>query len=454
MRKVINKVYEKVGVKSNRTVNIAKHISWSFLFKIGSIIANFILVPLTINYLDSENYGVWLTLSSFISWFSFFDIGLGNGLRNKFAEAKALGDYKKAQAFVSSAYFTISSISVILLLVFLFLNFFIDWTSVFNTRASLKQDLRILLPIIFTFFTLQLIVKLIITIYQADQHHSIDTKVQFLGQALSLLAIWALTKTDNSSLLIFGTIFSGIPVILLVMLNFLAFNTTYKDFKPKFNLWKKSYLHEITGLGFKFFIIQIAAMVLFSTDNFIIIRLFGPEEVVPYNIAFKYFSIVTIVYGILITPFWSSFTEAYANKDYEWIKKSVRNIQKIWFLIPIGLIVMVFISNWFYEWWVGDKVIVPIQLSLSIAFYVALMTYNMIYVNFINGVGKIKLQIITSVISMIINIPLSILFGKYLGWGSTGVVLATCFSLGYSVILRPIQYYKLINNTATGIWNK
>jgi len=55
---------------------------------------------------------------------------------------------------------------------------------------------------------------------------------------------------------------------------------------------------------------------------------------------------------------------------------------------------------------------------------------------------------------MIINIPLSILFGKYLGWGSTGVVLATCFSLGYSVILRPIQYHKLINNTATGIWNK
>ena len=451
---LISKVYAKVGVKSNRTINIVNHISWSFFFKIGSIIANFMLVPLTISYLDSENYGVWLTLSSFVSWFSFFDIGLGNGLRNKFAEAKAVGNYEKAQSFVSSAYFTISSISIGLVLIFLLLNFFLDWTSVFNTKLSLKKDLTILLPIIFTFFALQLIVKLVITIYQADLHHSIDTKIQFLGQVLSLLAIWGLTKTEKSSLLIFGSIFSGIPVILLIILNFFAFNTKYKAFKPKFSLWKKSDLKEITGLGFKFFIIQIAAMVLFSTDNFIIIRLFGPEEVVPYNIAFKYFSIVTIVYGILITPFWSSFTEAYVSKDYDWIKKSVSNIQKIWFLIPIILIIMVCISNWFYKLWVGEMVTIPIQLSFSIAFYVALMTYNMIYVNFINGVGKIKLQIITSIISMIINIPLSIFLGKYLGWGSTGVVLATCFSLGYSVILRPIQYHKLINNTAKGIWNK
>lgn len=454
MKEIINQVYDRVGIKSNRTVNIAKHISWSFLFKLGSIVANFILVPLTINYLDSENYGVWLTLSSFISWFSFFDIGLGNGLRNKFAEAKALGNYKMAQSFVSSAYFTIASISLSLMLIFFFLNMFIDWTSVFNTESGLRKDLSLLLPIIFAFFTLQLIVKLIITIYQADQQHSIDTKIQFLGQVLSLIVIWVLTKTNKSSIIIFGTIFSAIPVILLLILNFFAFNTRYKDFKPKFSLWRKKDLKEITGLGFKFFVIQIAAVVLFSTDNFIISRLFGPEEVVPYNIAFKYFSIITIVYGIIITPFWSSFTEAYAKKDYEWVKKSVRNIQKIWLLIPLGLIIMLFLSQWFYRIWVGDKVKVPIQLSLAIALFVALMTFNMIYVNFINGVGKIKLQLFTSIITMTINIPLSIFFGKYLDWGSTGVVLATCVSIGYSVILRPIQYHKLINNTAKGIWNK
>jgi O-antigen/teichoic acid export membrane protein len=454
LKRLILKIYDKAEIKSSRTKQIVKHIGWSFLFKVGSVIANFLLVPITINYLSVENYGIWLTLTSFIAWFSFFDIGLGNGLRNKFAEAKALGKYEDAQALVSTAYYTIACISLFLVLVFFILNYFVDWTLVFNTSVDLRAQLSILLPIIFSFFGLQLVVKLITSIYQADQHHSIQDKIQFYGQFSSLLVIWLLTKTSHSSLLLFGSIFSALPVMILVGLNLFAFKTNFSNFKPKFSLWKKKHLKEIMGLGFNFFVIQIAALVLFSTDNFIITRLFSPAEVVPYNVAFKYFSIVTMVYTILITPYWSSFTDAYSKKDFDWIKKSVHTIQKIWFLIPITLFLMTLGANWFYVLWVGDSVIVPIHLSLAMALFVALLTFNMIYVYFINGVGKIGLQLISSVVSMILNIPLSIYFAKYLEWGTTGVILATCFCLLYTTALWPIQYKKLVDGKAFGIWNK
>jgi len=448
------KFIDKITKSGTRTKNIIRHVLFSFIYKGGSVIANFLLVPLSINYLDTDNYGVWLILSSFISWFSFFDIGLGNGLRNKFAEAKALGNYKGAQALVSTAYFTITIISLALISLFLVVNNFIDWTKVFNTDAGLQTELSILLPVIFAFFGLQLIVKLITTIYQADQHHSIQGKIQFFTQILSLLIIWILTKTSESSLLIFGSIFSALPVLLLFGLNIFAFNSIYKDFKPKFSLFKRKYLKQITGLGFRFFIIQIASLVLFSTDNFIITRLFSPEEVVPYNISYKYFSIITMVYTIIITPYWSSFTEAYTNRDFSWIKNSVKTIQKIWLLIPVVLVIMILISDWFYNIWVGEKIIVPFHLSLAMALFVLLMTFNMIYVSFINGVGKIKMQIFTAIISIVTNIPLSIYLGKYAGLGSTGVILASCVCMGYSVVLKPLQYFKIINNKAKGIWNK
>lgn len=454
MKELKNKIYDKIGIKSLRTRNIAKHIRVSFFYKTFSIIANFLLVPITINYLDTENYGIWLTLSSFIAWFSFFDIGLGNGLRNKFSEAKAKGNLLLARSYVSSAYFTIASISFGLIIIFIGLNNFINWTTVFNTNSSLQNELSFLMPIIFTFFCIQLVVKLITTIYIADQHHSIQLKVQFATQILSLLIIWLLTMTSEGSLLLFGAIFSALPALILLLLNIFAFKNTYKDFKPSLSLWKKEYLKDIMGLGFQFFVIQIAAMVLFSTDNFIIIQLFGPEEVVPYNIAFKYFSILTMTYAIITAPYWSSITEAYERKDFDWIKISVKNIQKLWLFVPVALIIMVLLSEWFYEFWVGDKIKVGFFLTAAMALFVLLITFNMIYVNFINGVGKIRLQLITSLISMTINIPLSIYFGKYLGWGSTGVILATCFCLGYSVILRPMQYIKIINNSAKGIWNK
>lgn len=454
MRNIFLNILKSLGAQSDRTRNIAKHVGWSFLYKIGSVVASFLLVPITLNFLGQENFGVWLVLSSFIAWFSFFDIGLGNGLRNKFAEAKSTGKYEEAQAFVSTAYYTIFCISLSISILFLIVNYFVDWTAMFNTSSDLSSQLQLLMPIIFGSFAIQLIVNLITTIYQADQHHSIQGKTQFFTQGLSVLGVWLLTMTSESSLLIFGIIVSVIPVLILLGLNVYAFKTIYKDFRPKFSLWQKKYLKEIAGLGLSFFVIQIAALILFSTDTFIIARLFSPEENVPYQVAFKYFSIVTMVYTIVITPYWSSFTEAYANKDYEWIKKSVRTIQKMWYLIPIGLVAMVLLADWFYLIWVGDEVVVPIELSISMAFFVLLLTFNMIYVNFINGVGKIRLQLITSLVSMTINIPLSIYFGRTLGWGTTGVILATCFCLLYTIPVWPLQYKKLITKTASGIWNR
>ncbi|GGZ89310.1 lipopolysaccharide biosynthesis protein [Algibacter mikhailovii] len=454
MKKKIIELLDRIGVKSGRTLNIVKHIAVSFFYKGGAVLANFLLVPLTINYLDVENYGVWLTLSSFISWFSFFDIGLGNGLRNKFAEAKAKNDYSLARAYISTAYYTITCISISLFTLFLIVNYFIDWTRVFNTSDQLMSDFSILMPVIIGLFCLQLIVKLISSVYLADQNHSIQVKIQFITQVLLLIIVWALTKTTNSSLLIYGIIFSALPVLVLLVLNLFGFSNRFRLLKPSIYLWNNKYLNEIMGVGLRFFIIQIAALVLFSTDNFIISIVFSPEEVVPYNIAFKYFSILTMAFSMLVAPYWSSFTDAYVKNDFSWIKISINNILKIWIVVPVGLVLMLFLADWFYLMWVGKEVVVPKILSLSMALFVLMSSFNSIFVSFINGVGKIKLQLVTAIISMVINIPLSIFFAKTLNFGVSGVMFATCFCLGYSVILRPIQYYRIINNKARGIWNK
>lgn len=454
LKKHIHKIYDKVGIKSNRTKNITKHVVLSFIYKGGSIIANLLLVPLTINYLDTENYGVWLTLSSFIAWFSFFDIGLGNGLRNKFAEAKAKGDMLLARAYVSSAYFTIGLVCVVLVIVFIGINFFIDWTKVFNTDVTLQKDLSLLMPIVFGFFCLQLVTKLITTIYTADQYHSVQGKINFFTQAGSLLLIWFMTFTSKSSLLLFGLIFSAFPVLILIGMNFFAFSNRYKEFKPMFTLWKKKYLKDIFGLGVSFFIVQISGVILFATDNFIIAHLFTPSEVVPYNISFKYFSVSNMVFGIITTPFWSSITEAYAKGDYNWIKKTIGSFNKIAYLFVAMLLLMLFLAEFVYQHWIGDKVEVSFRLNLYIAVFFAITFLSTPYTLFLNGVGKVKVQSIQAVIVALLNIPLSFVFARNLNFGTSGIILATVLCMIPTLFLAPLQYKKIINNSANGIWNE
>ncbi|WP_299797901.1 MATE family efflux transporter [uncultured Maribacter sp.] len=454
MKNFIKKILLKVGIKSDRTKNITKHVLLSAIYKGGSILSGFILVPLTINYLDTENYGVWLTLSSFIAWFAFFDVGIGNGLRNKFAEAKTKGDLTLARGYVSSAYYTIGALSLGLIVLFSLFNFLIDWTKVFNTSPELQRNLGILMPIVFGFFCVQLVAKLITTIYTADQNHSMQGKINFFIQVGSLFLVWIMTKTSESSLLIFGIIYSVFPVIVLIALNFLAFNKKYKDFKPTFSFWKKEYLNDIFGLGMKFFLIQIAAIILFSTDNVIITQLFGPEEVVPYNLAFKYFNIVNMGLSLVLMPYWSSITEAYVNKDFAWIKNSMKNLIKITLFSITTLFLLVVFSKIFYSLWIGNRVIIPFSLSVYMAIYFGVKIFYLPFTFFINGTGKVKLQMYAIISTSIINIPLSVLFAKTLGFGVSGVILATIICIIPHALISPIQYSKIINKKAYGIWNK
>ena len=100
----------------DRTLKVKKNILLMLLYKGGSILISFLLVPLTINYVDSECYGIWLTLSSMIAWMSFFDIGLNNGLKNKLAEALAKNDFTLGQKYVSTTYAILALIFIPLMI--------------------------------------------------------------------------------------------------------------------------------------------------------------------------------------------------------------------------------------------------------------------------------------------------------------------------------------------------
>lgn len=449
-----NSLFKKLNIESDRTRNISMHVLFSFLYKGGSIVIGFLVIPLTIKYLDNEHYGVWLTLNAFVAWFTFFDIGLGNGLRNKFSESVAQSNFVSARYYVSTTYFTVLAISLLLFTVFVIANGFIDWSRVFNVSDEIGMELSSLMPVVFGLFCLQLVLKLVTTIYTADQHHSMQGKVNFIIQLTGLIAICILNVFSKSSLFLYGFIVSVVPVVVLMILNFWAFKGRYHYYLPNIKFWKNSCLKDVFGLGMGFFVIQIAGVILFTTDNFIITQLFGAAAVVPYNIAYKYFSIVNMILSIMLTPFWSSITNAYTKGDFDWIKKTMRNLTIISLSGIIVVAAMVLLSPWFYSIWVGDSIDVPFQLTISMAVFFVIYNAYAPFTYFINGTGKIRLQMYTIVVMSAINIPLAVFFGKYMEMGLSGVILATVICLLPHAVLLPIQYHKIVNHKANGIWNK
>lgn len=437
-----------------RSVRTKKNIFTSLLIKCVSILISFVLIPLALNYLNPVRYGIWLTLTSVIGWFAFFDIGLGNGLRNKLAEALAKNDRVLARTYISTSYALLSAIIGIIYLLFIFVFPFVNWSYILNTPAEMNDEITRLIFIVFSFFSLQFIIKHISMILKADQRSAISGGINTFASLLSLIIVFILTKTTQGSLfwLSVGVSLANLVSPLVATLWF--FTKDYKDLAPSVKFVDLKSGKDLMGLGFMFFIMQFAALLLFSTDSFIIAQLFGPEEVTPYNIAFKYFSIVTMLFAIITTPFWSAYTDAYHKQDFPWIKRITRKLTQFWLLLVLVVIVMILFAEEFYGFWVGREVRIPFLLSVTMGAWVLIATWTTIFGNFLSGVGKIRLSLYHSFAMIIINVPLSIFLAKNLGLGSTGVIIGTCLCVLPQVFLHPIQYKKIINNRAEGIWGK
>ncbi|NQU35366.1 MAG: polysaccharide biosynthesis protein [Bacteroidetes bacterium] len=441
-------------IGQSRTVRIKKNIIASFGLKGFSILVGFLLVPLTLNYLSPLKYGIWLTLSSIIGWFGFFDIGLGNGLRNKLAEAFALKDYKLSKIYISTTYAALSIIIGSVYVLFFIMNSYLNWAIILNTSLEMSVELNCVAMIVFSFFALRFVLKLIGVILTADQLPAYNSIFDSIGNIFTLIAIYIVTTSSKGSLLYVSIIYTATPVIVLIIASFYFFNGKYKVIKPSIKYIDFKYLKPLAGLGVKFFLLQIAVIIIFSTDNLIITQILGPAEVIPYNIAFKYFGIPIMIFSIILTPFWSAFTDSISKNDIKWIKTALTKLISIWFLVVVVVIIMLVFSKYFYIMWIGDKVYIPFVLSVYMGFYAVLVTWNTIFSYFLNGAGKIKLQMYDGILAMIINIPISIFLAKNIGMGSTGVILGTCISLATGSLLIPIQTKKIISGSAKGIWNK
>jgi O-antigen/teichoic acid export membrane protein len=441
---IIQSVNTILGKGHNRSVKAKKNIIASFFIKGISIAVSLFLVPLTIHYLNPSRYGIWLTLSSIVGWFGFFDIGFGNGLRNKFAESVAKGEHENARKYVSTTYAILSIIIAIVIVIYLCISPFLNWSKILNTPASMAGELSILAMIVFLFFCLQFVLQLITTIITANQQPAKASLFNFFGTLFSLLVIFILTKTTAGNLIYLGIAFSVTPVLVLIASSIWFYTHEYKMYAPSIKHVDFSFARNLMTLGLKFFAIQIAFVIFYQTDNIIIAQIFGPAEVTPYNIAYKYFGIIPMVFGIIITPFWSAFTEAWSKRDMPWIVGTIKKLKIIWLIVFAGAIVMLLFSNFFYQIWVGKEIHVSIQMSAVMAIYVVLNTWNGIFSNFLNGVGKIKLQLYLSLIGCLINIPLAIFLAKNLG--IYGVVLSTTIISLFSAVLLPIQYNNLIKS--------
>ena len=429
----------------NKNIIQKKNILFGIIFKAFSIFLNLLIVPILVFFLGKIEYGVWITIFSIINWILVFDIGIGQGLRNKLTEALSVNDDLKASQIISTSYIIISIFSLVILLIGIGFIIFINFQELLNYDGKSSHYLQnfIFLSLFFTIinFTLSLYKKLYLAVHKSFVIESINVFFQTLY--LLFILIWLyfnLERSLISLIIIFGVI--NFIVSLIATIIFFRMQEKVSFSVKNFNLKEGKLLFKLGG---KFFIINISLLVILSTDNLLVSNLLGPSFVTDYAIIQKVFQVLIVIFTVVLSASWGLYSDAIINKDFNWIRENLKKMN-FYFLgiLFFGLLLFYFIEE-ILDIWIGKGFVkIPKGLVLCNMLYVFIFCFTNIYMFFINASNKINLQMYIYIFGAVINIPLSILLIRSLN-SSTGVILSTLICFAPLLIVMPIQSYRIIN---------
>ena len=440
-------------ISQHRSSLLQKNIMASFLAKGWSAIIVFLMVPVTLNCLGDYNNGVWLTISSVMLWIDNLDIGLGNGMRNKLAVYLAHGEEERARSLISSTFAMLTYIIIPTLLVLLALIMTCDTYQLLNVEPAKVVNLDQILMVTVILVCTTFIFKLIGNFYMGLQLPAVSNLLIAIGQTLALIGTYIIYKSGSHSLLHIALVNTVCPLLVYLIAFPCTFWYKFPHLRPSYRLVNMKEAKEVISMGILFFIIQISGVVLLMTSNILISKLFSPAMVTPYQIAYRYFSIMLVAFTVICMPFWNVTTDAYERSDIQWIRRATRKLRLMTIGIFFGLIVMIFVSDFVYAIWIGDDCHIDFRMSIAVAVYIFILIYSMRYSYFINGIGKLHLQLLFSTTAAILFIPLAYIVVRLTGdiiWFITVMCLVNIPGL----IINRLQFNKLINGQAKGIWNQ
>jgi len=422
---------------------IQTDILWLFGAKGTLLLANFVVISITLDLLSTKIYGVWITLYTTISWLSFFDLGLGNGMRNLFAVNRAIGNQEKNKQLVSTSYIIVLGIALILLIVGLPFVYYADIARFFNISDIAIPDLRCVLSLLVVVTSLQLITKLINSIFLADQKPALSSLIDCSGVVCSLLLLFILKDRLVGSLFNLALIITLPTFIISFIVTLFAFNKNYRKLKPSLKCFNLKISNKLINLGLRFFLIQLSALIILQGSNIIILKFIGAEEVSVFSLVYKYFNVIVTIFTLVLTPYWSFFTDSYAKNNYSQIKQGFKQLLISWLAISMVGVVMWIALPFSFKIWLNQELDIPAYLPVSLLLFSIFSNLGSVFIYFLNGTSSyLNFQLAIVLAFAALLYPLS----AYLlpTYGVLGVVFTMFFANSYGVLFAPYLSYKVL----------
>jgi O-antigen/teichoic acid export membrane protein len=398
------------------------------------MIAPLVTIPVTLGYLGSDRFGLWMTISSLQSMLVFADLGIGNGVLTEIGKANGRGDRVGTANIIATSYLMVSLLAMILLLIFWSLNQFVPWQWLMNTTdPTIVNEAIFVGQIYLSCFIVGIPLNLIAKVQLGLQRGYI-TEIWNVLSSLTTMTCTLVAVHFRMPLYVLVLTVTVTPLVFMLMNTMVYFGRKASAGEPMLGRFKLDVARVLVGIGGCFFALSLFTTASLNCDNLIVSRLWGLDEVSSLEISSKPFKIILLFVSLLCMPLWSAYAEAVAHGEHSWIISTTRRLVIISLLVSSTLASSLFIAApTIFRWWIGPNFQIDTHLLGALAFATLLPAITAPYFMFLNSSGNILVQVKIWACFLPVAMGLKVGLGTFIG--VSGVPLGG--AIAYLLIMVP-----------------
>ncbi len=437
--------------RARRRQSILRASGLAVVGRILGLAVGLVSLPLTVRYLGAERYGIWVTISTFLSFLSFTDFGLANSLTNALGRAYGQGEHAVARRYVSSAFCLLSLVGLVLLVAaILFTPYLSAW--IFPKFDGREAESALLIG--FVIFALNfplLVINRVLAAYQESVlANAWGIAANLANFGAILIAIWSRASLPW---LVLGC--SGLGLVCNLVCGIWLFGWHKPWLRPSRGSINRDVTRSLCSVGGKFLLINAGWMVNSQSDNLVIAHYLGSREVTPFSVTFQLFAAATVLQSLLIPSLGPAYTEAYASGDFLWIRRAMLSHLRV-SLSTTVLLVIVFVSFGIpiIRSWAGAAAVPPFSLLLWMSLWSLMQSNLHVFGCLLNAIEQLGTTMVCSTVTAVVNVVLSIALVH--AFGISGVMAATVLAfvffdylpIGRQIILLLREFADPTRNTS------
>jgi O-antigen/teichoic acid export membrane protein len=401
--------------------------------------ATLVSVPLVLNAVGAEEFGLWTTVTSGVALLNLADLGIGNSLLNAIARTRARSTEVAVARLVSSATIVFVAVAVVLAVVLVIVTRSVNWASVLRvSQAGAMHDAAPTILVVGAAMIVSLPLAVTSKVQLALQE-GYRTQAWTIAGQIAALAALLIAARNKASLPVLAACLVIVPVIAQLGNTVRAFGFEHAALRPRFSMFERSVARVLLSGGLLFLFLQVSWILAFASDNLIIDRILGPQSVTEYAVPYRAFTAVATLAVLPMLALWPAYTDAFARHDHDWLRRTFfRTLVAMSALgIILGVVALAFARPILHAW-VGNDT--HFSNALLWGFALWLPTYcagNALAVYF-NALDIVRFQVITVGAMVVSNVVLSIVLVH--AWGVSGAIYGSLISYAALVIVPSAWY--------------